>query len=147
MTDLNELRTDLSHLPLSDLAALVEKQTDVASPDPHHTVGMILIWAFAHNTQDDAKIAAGLGIPVELVFSVTKNCIKNRIWEEQLDIDDGTTFLLMISAAMGELEYCPDQKTWKMTQKGKDYVEQKLLTTPEGAALMRDLKAKKHKRN
>ena len=137
---LDKLKSDLCQLSLGQLASLVEEQTGCPSQEPHHTVGMILAWAFAHDTQDDAKIAAGLGIPIELVFTVTSNAIKSRIWETQLDIDDGTTFLMMINAAMGELEYFPESQTWKMTDKGKNFVETKLLTTSAGAKLVKELK-------
>lgn len=136
---LQELRDNLSGLSLGQLSHLVEQQTEAPSQDPNHAIGMILMWAFAHNTHDDAEIASGLGIPVSLVFMVTANCIKSRIWEKQLNIDDGITFGLMISAAQGQLEYFPEGETWKMTEKGKKYVEEKILTTPAGADLMKKL--------
>jgi len=140
---LEALRSDLSDLSTGELSTLVEQQTDMPSQDPGHTVGMILLWAFAHNTSDDTQIAAGLGIPVEIVFAVTANAIKSRIWERQLDIDDGVTFTLMISAAQGFMEYSPESEEWRMTEKGKRHVEENILSTPAGAQMLHDLKSNK----
>lgn len=144
-SELNNLRSTLSALSLGQLSALVEEQAP--QQDPSHTVGMILLWSFANNTQDDSAISNGLGIPVELVFSVTANAIKSRIWERQLNIDDGVTFGLMIAAAQGQLEYCPESESWRMTEEGKRHVEERILTTPEGSQLLHDLNAETQRRN
>lgn len=137
--NLSLLRQMLLDCPVEELGRHVTEVSGCVQGDITHSAGMVLLYSFAYNTRDDAVIARALHLPLDTVFSITANAIKNKIWEQQLDLDDGTTFLLMMNAAAGTMEYLPENKTWGLTAEGMQYVEEEILNTPEGAEMMRKI--------
>ena len=133
-----ELRASFAEMPLAHLKGIAK---DLAGEEDGSgfEVALVLLWAFAHQTHDDKAIADATGIPIEHACRYTANLVRNGIWRDpEPDIDDGVIFGMMICAGLDQLRRLPNNN-WLMTDKGKAFVEQEILSTEEGKALQAEL--------
>jgi hypothetical protein len=118
-------------------------------------VGKVLIFS-AFVGEDDAKLVAVSGVPLEQVFSITKMLIKNGVFGVGIDHhkdyfeNPHSTICLNCDIACGRDMLKRTTKNgeahYQMTEPGLKHVEEEILSKPEGRAFMDSLDAQEGKK-
>jgi len=131
-----------------EMPSIEEVETMLTDPDLcgaseiEMPIGKVLLFS-AFVGEEDAALAKATGMPLQLVFEVTKILIKNGVFGRDLDHykdyfeDKKGSIALNCDLACGKNMLQRSERdgvaVWKMTEEGTKYVEQKLLPQSKAA--------------